>query len=555
MIDLHERKLLGSFFYRWLRLADDINMSDAAERIKTDTDRLFIVQHRLDRELDHSDKIIELLNATLNYTETKALLSRIFYSWLTRANQKSRRMIGRAAYASPASFDDSQSLAGPSSAWNSAATVNKGKAHSLDQFGVSPHATAEQTAERDRIRLFAAPAWPGPHDVICKSVAAYEGKLPPLAPLHDLADILMANEGFDTAKRTAKRETVPQETTEPVKRAKEPEKKPSSSEETSEGETAKPEFKKSVPSNKSKSSSSSSSSAIEEPVRPRRSTSSSSKSESSSMAETVGPPNETPLVHEEKQVSPPINTLPRMKKIEIAEDSPTAEEADTPLSSSASSSSSNSSSGSSSDSTGSDPFFKLSLLFFVRMRRVCRAWAQRARDTVARKRLEASINGAVEHAMAAWQPVGVPGDLSSRMTTVEALKIFKAGAMVMKRKGNVQDIDVKDGWLTKTFSDQKRFIVGQPDVLDKFILYYDTREAFSRGEGASGSYSFEEIKLARFSFKSLEMGISSPPGQMKKISQIPENFFIALVCAIKYAIGVQVRRNSGVANVFATRRM
>jgi hypothetical protein len=214
----------------------------------------------------------------------------------------------------------------------------------------------------------------------------------------------------------------------------------------------------------------------------------------------------------------------------------------------------------SSDSSSSDssedsdsPFFSLSLMFFVRMRRVCRAWAQRARDTVARRRMEKAVNGAVEQAMAAWHPPGIPHDVMYRMGGPEAMKTFRAGATVMKRKGSVKDINTKDGWLSRSLNDQKRFLVGQPEAVDKFLMYYENQEVFENGQAASGSFSFEDLKLARYSFENSEIGIPSPPNQLKKFSKIPENFFVALVSCVKQTIGAQVRRNSGVVNVLGTR--
>ena len=65
------------------------------------------------------------------------------------------------------------------------------------------------------------------------------------------------------------------------------------------------------------------------------------------------------------------------------------------------------------------------------MRRVVRQWTQRARDIVAKQRLDASISEAVEKAMQAWRPAGVPTEL--QMPISEAIREFADGAFALKR--------------------------------------------------------------------------------------------------------------------------
>jgi len=506
MIEQREHRSLSRSFYRWLRAQDDIRMGRAATRIEKDTNRLFEVQHRLDREMEHSDRIIELLNGTLNYTETRALIDRYFYLWLCRAQQ---RVISKLAI--PNAKKIGQDLP----------EIRENQPSILNQYGVS---IPRDSGRKERI--FEAPAWPGPYDVLSKSVVSYEGKLPPMTPLHMLSDKLLGTEETNQPLTVARRTAAP-----PPNAKKES--TPSS------GSSTPPPLETGSVGRSSKSS--------QEPPKPV-----SGKS--------------TPSVHSvEKKtvkfshfpVEQPVMSISRQQTVQLEKEEEVSSSSSSSETSESSSESSSSSSSSESSTDSRDVFFHLSLMFFVRMRRVCRAWAQRARETVARRRMEATVNAAVERAMAAWQPAGVPDEIASRLSSAEAVKAFKEGAVVMKRKGSVKQNSIggkkSDSWITKALGDQKRYMVGRPDNFDQFLAYYSSKDAMERGEPEGGSFSLEELKLAQFSWDKKEIGIASPPGEVKKISQIPEPFFIAIYVAIKYAIGAQVRRNSGVATVLGSR--
>lgn len=137
------------------------------------------------------------------------------------------------------------------------------------------------------------------------------------------------------------------------------------------------------------------------------------------------------------------------------------------------------------------------------------------------------------------------------MPVAEAFKLFKEGAVVMKRKGAVEKIDVKDSWYRfGGLNDQKRFLVGQIDNPSRFLLYYASKDAVKSGQDPRGWFSLDELKLAVYSFRMMEIGVFSDLKQgvpiMKKLSKIPDKFFIALIVCIRHAIGAEVRRNNGV---------
>ena len=546
MMLLRDRKMKGRFFHQWLRRGDDMRMYEAAQRIKIDTDRLFILQHRLDLEESHSNTLIELLNGTLNFAENKALVSRLFYYWLTRTIRRTQ--------------------------------VRKPVSRESENGGRQPSRPKTVEAIRESTRLFDAPAWPGPRDIISRAVTEYEGALPPMTPLHVLADRLASPDEQPT--RTARRSAAVPEAeqtpspapAEPAEATPVPAKSPKK-----ERKSEKPTPKKRPPPPATKEKvydSSSSSVRQESPFRRGSSTSIEARSESSNRKvrfdeEDIPVKQEQIEYYQETEPAPPVipvelvedpvefvNDVPEPPVLDnYIPDEPQVDPPEDPVPEADESEDDTSESSSSSDSSedSDSPFFSLSLMFFVRMRRVCRAWAQRARDTVARRRMEKAVNAAVEQAMAAWHPAGIPHDVMYRMGGPEAMKTFRAGATVMKRKGSVKDINTKDGWLTRSLNDQKRFLVGQPEALDKFLMYYESQDAFDSGEAASGSFSFEDLKLARYSFENGEIGIPSPPNQLKKFSKIPENFFLALVSCVKQTIGAQVRRNSGVVNVLGSR--
>ena len=278
-----------------------------------------------------------------------------------------------------------------------------------------------------------------------------------------------------------------------------------------------------------------------------------------------------------ESLKPVESTLPVPPKTDVPEDHDDAqvkagadasdassESSDTSSSGSLSHSSSSSGSSSSSDSANSSseegkaPIFKLSLLFFMRMRRVVRQWAQRARDTVAQHRVQASIDAAVEEAVNSWRPQGVPLDLFTAMPVAEALSVFASGAAVMKRKGAVTQIDVDEQWFQfGGLKDQPRFLVGQIENTEQLVLYYVSQRAVETGKEPRGWFSLEELKMAKFSYRLKEIGVYSDfKGSvpvMKKISKIPERFFIALVICVRYAIGAQMRKNRGVGNLLGAR--
>ena len=227
-----------------------------------------------------------------------------------------------------------------------------------------------------------------------------------------------------------------------------------------------------------------------------------------------------------------------------------------PSSSSSSSSGSSSSSSSSSDSSSGSinapaPVFKLSLCFFMRMRRVVRNWAERAREKVRMKHIQDNLDKMVQSAVSAWRPPGVPLDIE--MSVAEAMRTFKEGALMMKRKGDVKKIDVQDKWFQfGPLNDQERFFVGQIESYDRFLLYYGSVKEMMNGTEPRGFFSLEQLKAARYSWKYREFGVITNVNDsdvMKKVSKIPEQFFNAIIICIRYAIGAQVRKNANASTL------
>ena len=191
------------------------------------------------------------------------------------------------------------------------------------------------------------------------------------------------------------------------------------------------------------------------------------------------------------------------------------------------------------------------------MRRVSRDWAQRARDNVSQRHAEAALDARCEQAMNAWRPPGLPLDLLTSKPLAEAIKIFKEGAEVMKRKGAVTKIDVEDQWFHfGGLKDQARYLVGQIDDPAKFVLYYAKKTDIKNGIEPRGWFSLEELKLAQYSYRLKEIGVYSDMKKdvpiMKKISKIPPEFFTALVICVRNAIGTQIRKAS--SSSFLTKR-
>ena len=191
------------------------------------------------------------------------------------------------------------------------------------------------------------------------------------------------------------------------------------------------------------------------------------------------------------------------------------------------------------------------------MRRVCRDWAQRARDSVAQRHAEAALDARCEQAMNAWRPPGLPIDLLTSVPLAEAIRRFKEGAEVMKRKGAVTKIDVDDRWLSfGGLKDQHRYLVGHMDDPSQFVLYYAQKSDAANGIPPRGWFSLEELKLAQYSYRLKEIGVYSDMKKdgpiMKKISKIPPDFFAALVVCVRSAIGTQIRKSPSAS--FLTKR-
>jgi hypothetical protein len=219
-------------------------------------------------------------------------------------------------------------------------------------------------------------------------------------------------------------------------------------------------------------------------------------------------------------------------------------------------SSSDSSSSSDDPSTVAIPsLFKVSLPFFMRMRKRVRDWAMRGRETVARRRQVAAVEQAVEQAVSAWRPVGVPMDIVSRMPISEALRLFKEGAPLQKRKGaGIHAISSSD--LFGGLKNQTRYFIGQIENPENFFVYYRNSADARSGGTPSGVFSLDHMKAAQWNWKKKEFGaLSDKMGEnddvVKKISHIPEKFFIALIIAIRHAIATQTRRATTVAYMTA----
>ena len=161
MIEHRELVHVSSAFHSWLRLADDIKMGQAAVRIKRDTEKLFRTQHKLDGEITRSDRILELLNGTLNFSENKNAMHKSFYAWLVRTYKRRPMSVS--------------SL--PSATATTTTTTSK--------------AEEGMKLTEEKLHIFGAPAWPGPNDILSGAIAEYEGnQLPPMTPLYLLPDVL-----------------------------------------------------------------------------------------------------------------------------------------------------------------------------------------------------------------------------------------------------------------------------------------------------------------------------------------------------------------------------
>ena len=173
---------------------------------------------------------------------------------------------------------------------------------------------------------------------------------------------------------------------------------------------------------------------------------------------------------------------------------------------------------------------------------------------MARRKVQQEIDAQVDAALNAWRPRNVPIDiLINQMQISEALRVFRDGAVLMKRKGFVSEIDVKESWFAfGGVKDQPRYFLGQIDSPDRFLLYYESPKAMQKGDAPKGSFSLEELKEAQYSWQYREIGIADGEGgdkpKLKKISKIPERFFIALILAIRHAIGASVRKSATLMN-------
>jgi hypothetical protein len=263
----------------------------------------------------------------------------------------------------------------------------------------------------------------------------------------------------------------------------------------------------------------------------------------STVSESENPPIAPPPAE-------PVRAKLRKSVSFIVEDTktyPEKEDEAVPPSSSSPSSSSPSSSSSSEAETKTQPLFKLSLMFFMRMRRVVRDWAQRARETVAKRHQQAVIDAGIESALSAWRPPGVPMEIVTQISMSEALRIFRDGAVMMKRKGAVSSVDSGDG-LFSGFKNQSRFFVGQVEAPDEFMVYFESPKAMQQGDPPKGSFTFEDMKDAEFNYITRSFAVKSFDKDnrpiMKKVSGIPQVFFIAIIMAIRYAISAKVRKDA-----------
>ena len=606
MTDERQRRSLTLSFHNWLRLLDDSRMGKAAARIKSDSESLIVTRYKLDKEQMHTDRIIDLLGGILSDSECKNYISRSFYHWLTLSLRRSPTTVVKR--------DPMEFLPIP-------------VFHETD-VSIRPALGVE--------RMFEAPAWPSPFDILPKVVRE---RLPPINSTYSLVSaeedkhVAPAKQSVvrgpvkvleDESKASVLKQAVNTKKTEESQSSEEASVQESRSSFKSQDEAkssskfqdeAKNSFKfqdenvnvKSSSSSMKKQSSSegglSSGGSSSRQISQKSSQLSSKRSSAIQSREDSGfglisnagnlisqtdlQPSPMILVRDELDEQPreePEESIEAARPAEnqvyqsimkksmvpgvqrkltkrlstvFGETLQKAASSIDPVRDelSSSSSSSSSSSPSSSSSSFSEPIFKLSMGFFIRMRAVVRRWAARARETVARRRQETAVTAAVEKVMQSWRPDKVPAEIQAAIPLAEAMRIFRDGALLMKRKGTVSEIGVS-GSLFGGLKDQSRYFVGRMDDLEKFLVYYESKDALQRGSPPSGWFSLDELRLAQFSWNRREMGIfSSQASGMKKISKIPDYFFKALLVCVRNAIGVQVRRNSGVTGLLGSLKL
>jgi len=516
MINQRDKSVVSLSFHNWLRLVDDIRMGRAARKIQSDSDTLRTISIKYETEYEKSEKLLDMYNKMLTVSDSKLALERSFYHWLNRTQQIVNYQAIKMLKESKKKYAVSRPLGQFSSSSPSAVSsggistpiteiVNSPTPIMSSRFVNQPYDPSE--------RIFDAPAWPSPLDIAPRKNLVAVRNPPPAYTVVSLDGV-----SFNRPP------TYPSDSLE-----------------------------------------SDFSTAIER-IAPEIPVAAIPPSEADLHAATLGISVEQ--VQQLKAMEPPemiltTNTPPNedrgtmiKKSVTFADDLEMHENDDNASSSPPSSSSLSSSSSSSSSSSGAgvgeeeqppQPLFKLSLMFFMRMRRVVRDWAQRARETVAKRHQQEAIDAAIESALAAWRPSGVPMEIVTRMSMSEALRVFRDGAVMIKRKGGVDGVD-SGGGLFGAFKDQSRFFVGQVEVAEKFLVYFESPKSMQQGDAPKGAFTFCDMKNAQFNYVSKSFAVHSIDKDnrpvMKKVSKIPEVYFVATIMAIRYAIGAKVRKDA-----------
>ena len=496
MICSRQTNMVSRHFHNWLRLVDDSRMGLAAKRINQDKEALVTLSKLYGEQDARSQGVIDAYNKLLNVSEETQRMQRAFYHWLVRAQQivnyQAIRMLKK-----------SKKAPSGSSSGTATTTLVSGTITPFSELVAPPPE-----------KVFDAPPWPSPvTDLETRNLVPLKRG----APEYSVVSVPIA---FTEREHKSRRPAAPSSSSSSSHQEKEKKVKPPSP--SSESQASVPimpalkRLQKLEP---------------EEPVEREI-----ASEHTPSIQESVG-----------NDLSKTIHQVQKMR---------VEDEADTKTEKSVSSSSSSYSSESSQPKVSAPTvqLFKLSVPFFIRMRGVVRRWAQRARETVARRKVQQEIDAEVEAALNAWRPRNVPIDiLVNQMQVSEALRVFRDGAVLMKRKGFVSEIDVKESWFTfGGVKDQPRYFLGQIDSPDRFLLYYESPKAMQKGDAPKGSFTLDELKEAQFSWQYREIGIADEEGgdkpKLKKISKIPERFFIALVLAIRHAIGASVRKSATLMN-------
>lgn len=168
MITDREKRALSLNFNNWLRLLDDRRMMKAADRIRKDGDKIAVTEHNLIWEKSRSERIIDMLDGVLVYTQKEAMVGKSFYHWLI----KCRKLRLQKPVAIPVQEQQT-----------SGRFYKKSGTGILDSLHkTSPIVAGSALPPQDTLM---PPAWPSGFDIVPQSLMTLEeSKLPPITPLY-----------------------------------------------------------------------------------------------------------------------------------------------------------------------------------------------------------------------------------------------------------------------------------------------------------------------------------------------------------------------------------